>query len=181
MAHPVGFAMENAQGMAGELVDERLGEVVIAHGGERRLVDDVISRPAAQALKKRLARLALPGAKDGEIVRADLGRHPGLAAMAGAGVVDRDIGRAFEAGVQHCGVLGLEGLEPGGQKAHHLALRDHQPHALEQRQDLLAGHMALKIKQQDQAVQIEAIAPDNAGIERRDQRFPSGVCQRSRR
>jgi hypothetical protein len=87
--------------------------------------------------------------------------------MARAGVVDRDIGRAFEAGVQHRGVLGLEGLEPGGQKAHHLALRDHHPHAREQRQDLLARRMALKMKHQDQAVQMGAIAPDNAGIERR--------------
>ena len=127
MAHPVGFAVENARGMAGELVDERLGEVVIPHVGQRRLVDDVISRPAAQALKKRLARFALPSAKDGEIVRADLGGHAGLAAMAGAGVVDCDIGRAFEAGVQHRGVLGLEGFELGGQKAHHLALRDRHP------------------------------------------------------
>jgi hypothetical protein len=92
--------------------------------------------------------------------------------MAGAGVVDRDIGRAFEAGVQYRGVLGLEGLEPGGQKAHHLALRDHHRHAPEQRQDLLARHMALKMKHQDQAMQIGAIAPDKAGIERRDPRFP---------
>jgi hypothetical protein len=36
--------------------------------------------------------------------------------MAGAGVVDCDIGRAFEAGVQHRGVLGPEGFELGGQR-----------------------------------------------------------------
>jgi hypothetical protein len=32
--------------------------------------------------------------------------------------------------------------------------------------------MALKMKHQDQAVQMGAIAPDYAGIERRGQRFP---------
>jgi hypothetical protein len=108
--------MENTRRMAGELVDERLGEVVRPHGDERRLVDDVISHPAAQALKKRLTRFALPGAKDDEIVRADLGRHAGLAVVARAGVVDRDIGRAAQSSLQNLGILGAEGLELRGQR-----------------------------------------------------------------
>jgi hypothetical protein len=49
-----------------------------------------------------------------------------------------------------------------------LALRNHHAHAFEQRQYRLARHMALKMQHHDQAVQMGAIAADDAGIERID-------------
>jgi hypothetical protein len=71
--------------------------------------------------------------------------------MACAGVVDRDIGGAAQARGEHSRVLGAEHLEPGRQQAHDLPLRNHHAHAVEQREDALAGHLSGKMKRQHKA------------------------------
>ncbi len=108
--------------MAGELVDEGEAQIASPHGDERRLVDHVRGRAAQEIAQERQAGFARAGSKRGEGVGADLGRHAALALMAGAGVVDRDEGRATQSGLQNLGVLGPEHLELGGQQAPHLAL-----------------------------------------------------------
>jgi len=92
--------------------------------------------------------------------------------MASSGVVNRDEGSASQSGLQNLGVLGAERLELDGQQAPHLALRDHHAHAVEQRQNFLDRHMTLIMQHQNHAMQVRAIAADDAGIERRDQGSP---------
>ncbi len=89
--------------------------------------------------------------------------------MAGTGVVDGDEGGVGEPRPQHGLVLGAECLELGGHQPHHLALRDHEAQAGEQRRDPVAGHLALKMQRQHQTNKMRAATADNPRRERRDQ------------
>ena len=158
--------------MARELVDEGEAQIASPHVDERRLVDHVRGRAAQEIAQERQAGFARAGSKHGEGVGADLGRHAALALMARAGVVDRDEGSAAQSGLENLGVLGAERFELDGQQAPHLALRDHHADAIEQRQNFLDRHMTLIMQHQNHAMQVRAIAADDAGIERRGQGFP---------
>ena len=107
--------------MIRELVDDGLRELAVFHIAERRIVDHIECRAAAQPLNKCLARFAWAGAKHRESIGADLRGVAALAGMTRAGVVDRDIGTA-EAGFQHRFVLDAERLELDGEQADNLPL-----------------------------------------------------------
>ena len=127
VAHPFLARAKDPRRMAGEPVDDRLGQIAGAHVGDRGRIDDVAGRPAQQAAQESQARLPRPGAERGEAVGADVGGEAGLAGVARAGVVDGDERRAAKPCRQHLLVLGAERLEFGGQQPHHLTFRDHHP------------------------------------------------------
>ncbi len=82
--------------------------------------------------------------------------------MARPGVVDADAGRGAKAGAERRVVLGAERVQPGGQEPHHLALRDRKARGRQQGHDPLAGHLALKMQDQNQATQMRAAAAHDA-------------------
>src|SRR5258707_13887427 len=94
MPLPVLGAREDMLLVSRELVDDGLRELAVFHIAERRVVDHIKRRAAAQPLKKRLARLARAGAKHREGIGADLCGVAALAGVARAGVVNRDISAA---------------------------------------------------------------------------------------
>ena len=144
---PVG---EAALGVRGQPVDDRAGQMVPAHVGQRRLVDHVVGMTGAQAVEEVRARLRQAGAEGGEPAVADLRGHAVAPGVAGARVVDADPGRARETGTQDLPVLGRECVEPTGEQPHHLPLRDDHADAVEQVGQPLAGHLALDVAGQDE-------------------------------
>ena len=127
MPLPVLGPRENALLMIRKLGDDGLRQLAILHIAERRVVDHIKRRAAAQPRQKRQARLARAGAKRREGIGADLRgvaapeRWSKDAGVARTGVVGRHIGAA-EAGFQHRVVLGAERLQPGRRQAHDLPL-----------------------------------------------------------
>jgi hypothetical protein len=88
--HPILIGGEDPRRAARELVEGRLGKVVVSHLDERGFIDDVAGRPAQEVAQKRQPRLAWTGAKHGEAIGADVNGEAGLALMARAGVFDRE-------------------------------------------------------------------------------------------
>ena len=97
-----------------------------------------------------------------------------LAGVPGPRVADGDEGRAPQTGGENLGVLGAERLQIDGQQTHDQPFRNHHAHAVQQRQNPIAGHLSLKVQHQDQALKMRAIAPDDARIEPRSQSSPIG-------
>ncbi len=86
--HPILIGGEDRRRAVRELVEGRLGKVVVSHVDERGFIDDVVGRPAQEVAQKRQPRLAWTGAKHGEAIGADVSGEAGLALMARSGVVD---------------------------------------------------------------------------------------------
>lgn len=86
----------------------------------------------------------------------------GLAGVARPGVVDADEAGGAKAGGEDGLLLGAEQVEPCGQEPHHLALRDRKARGGQHGHDPLAGHLALEMQRQDQAMQVRTATPDNA-------------------
>ena len=82
--------------------------------------------------------------------------------MARPGVVDADASRGAKSGAERRFLLGAEHLQPGGQKPHHLALRDRKAHCGQKGHDPLAGHLAVKMQRQNQPMQMRAAAAHHA-------------------
>ena len=81
---------EAALGVRGQPVDDGAGQIVPAHVGQRRLVDQVVLVASPQAVEKVRARLRQAGAECGEPTVADLRGHAVVPGMEGAGVVHGD-------------------------------------------------------------------------------------------
>ena len=82
--------------------------------------------------------------------------------MARAGVVDADEPRGAKAGAEDGFLLGAEHLQLGGQEPPHLALRDRKAGRGQHGYDPLAGHLAVKMQRQNQAMQVRAAAAHDA-------------------
>ena len=171
MAHPFLVRLEDERGVAGELVDDVLRQIARAHIGDRGGVDHIGRRAAQKTAEEGQARLAGAGAERGEPVGADVGGEAALAGVARSGVVDGDEPRARKPRPQHRLVLGAEPLQLGGQEPHHLALGDRQTQPGQNLHDPFAGHLALKMKHQHEAMQVRAAPADDPRIERGGQRL----------
>ena len=83
---------------------------------EGGLVEDVVLIVAAQKGQKVQSRLRGRRAKGGEMLTADMRRMKIAVGMTGTGVIDRNIGRRDEAGMQHGCILGMKAIQPLCQK-----------------------------------------------------------------
>ena len=113
---------------------------------QRGLVDDVVLAATPQQRQEVQARFRPAGAEDAKALAADLRGHPGTAGMARAGVIDGDVRRGGQAGLQDRAVFLLERLQIGGEQAHHLPLGDRQADAVQQIGQALGGHLALRVQ-----------------------------------
>ena len=68
--------------------------------------------------------------------------------MSRTGIVDGDVSRGSQAGLQDRMVFLLERLQIGGEQAHHLPLRDRQANAVQKIGQALGGDLALRVQGQ---------------------------------
>jgi hypothetical protein len=98
-----------------------------------------------------------------------MGGEAALAGVARPSVVDGDERRADEPRPQHGLVLGAEPAQSCAQEPNHLPLGDRQAKPDQELHDSFAGHLALKMEHQHQAMQMGAATADDPRIERRGQ------------
>ena len=132
------------------------GERAPAHVGERRVVDDVVGVPGAQQVEKVQPALALPRAKLGEIVIADMGAEPVPPGMPCAGVVHRHPGRCRKSRPQDLAALRKETLLSLDQQPRHLPLRNRHPEGPQLRRQPLHRHFPLVMQHQHETSHFRA-------------------------
>jgi hypothetical protein len=163
MSHPFGFSRKVELFCALQRVDGASSQIGRLHVGGGRRIDRIARRPAEQIAQERKPRLAWSRAKDGEALRTKLRGETRLACVPRPGIIDGDVGRSAQPGFEHRVVLGPERLEFGDQQPHDLSLGDRNADGVQQRHDPLAGHLALKMQRQNQAMQMRPAAADYAG------------------
>ena len=182
MALPGGLVGELAHRMGGQSANDRPGQGMLAHVGERRVIDDVVGVSGAQQVEEVQPALAAGGAEPGEPVVADLRADAVGAAMARAGVVHRDPGRRLQPGAQNLAGLRQEAVLLVGQQAHDLPLGDADADRPQQRRPAAPPSPGPG----DTASARSGAVPARNGRARRRAAAPgwsrpSGVSQRSRR
>ncbi len=159
---PERLRVEDVDAMFGEMLEKRdligkpLRFVGVQPGSKGRvdlpvfqqrksgIVEDIVLIVAAQKGQKVQSRLRRRCAKGGEMLTADMRRMEIAVGMTGTGVVDRDIGRRNQAGMQHSGILRMKAIQPLRQEPHHLAFGDFDTDVVEQRRHSLRRDLPMR-------------------------------------
>lgn len=121
---------------------------------EGGIVEDIILIVAAQQGQKVQSRLRGRRAKGGEMLTADMRRMKIAVGMTGTGVIDRNIGRRDEAGMQHGCILRMKAIQPLCQKPHHLAFGNLDTDVVEQGCHSLRRDLPMRMQHQTKPPQI---------------------------
>lgn len=121
---------------------------------ESGVVENIVLIVTAQQGEEVQTRLRRRRSKGCEMLAANMRRMEIAVGVTGTGVVDRDIGRRDEAGMQHGGILGVETIQPLCQEPHHLALRYFDANVVEQRRHSLRRDLPMRMQHQTKPPQI---------------------------
>ena len=153
------------------------GKGALAHIREGFVVDDIIVMAGPQQAQKIKPALAARGAKPREM-RVGPREGGGLCAIsidrlvARPGVVHRHVGSVGKPNLQHLAGLVAKVILAGDQKAHHLALVDHDSDIAQQRQDARHRGLSLVIEHQHEAAQFRTEMAVDARRQRRRDDLP---------
>ena len=131
-------------------------------------VDDIVLTAGPQQRQEVQARFRPAGAKDGKALAADLRGHTGTAGMPRTGIIDGDVRRGIQAGLQDRVVFLLECLQIRGEQAHDLPLGDRKADAVQKIGQALGGHLALRVQGQAEPPHAGPEPASEAGRQRRD-------------
>ena len=171
MSLPGHFIGKAACFLVDQCVDHRAGELAQAHVVHRRLVDHVIAVTGAEQVKEVQPALGEGGEEPGEVVVADPGASAVPPLVAGAGVVDGDPPRRFQARPQHARVLRQKPVGSFVEKPVHLALGDGDAEIVELFSEPRGRHLALVMLAQHEPPQSGPEVADEPRRQRRHHRL----------
>lgn len=147
--------------------DDLARQVVLAHIGNRRIIDQVRRIARIQQLEKIEPALGARGHEGREPIVADVRAHPVLSLMSCARVVDRDPGGGIEARAQHIACLAEKCVVALDQQPHELALGDVDAQILQQREQARHGGLALMVLGKHEAFELGPEVSGDPGRQRR--------------
>jgi hypothetical protein len=154
---------EAALAVGGEPSHQKRRHVLLAHIGERFVVDDIVCEPGAQAFEEVHAALRIGRPEPRETIVADLRAHRVAPLVARPGVIDADPGCVRKSGAQDIARLLEEGLMAGDQQAHELPLGDFDPDREQLGEQAGRGDLPLMILAEHETAQLGAEMASDAG------------------
>ena len=136
--------------------DGCLGQLVLAHVGERSFVDHIVVAPGPQQLKKIQPALRAGGCKKGEAIVADMSAKAVLGLMPGARIVNGQPGRRKKPCAQHLDVFFEESVLLAAQEPHDLPLGDVDAQTGQLRSQARDRDLPLVVLAQDEALEVRA-------------------------
>lgn len=146
--------------MSGEQIDDFARQVVLAHVGETRRIDQMRGIAGVEQLQEVQSALGARGRKRRELVVADLRAHAVLGLVPRTGVIDRDPGGFIEARAQNITCLVEKGVLVVDQQSHELAFGDADAEVGQQREQARHGRLTLVVLGEHKAFEL---GPEMAG------------------